>query len=159
MNIRRVLAQLNSLFGLAAAFYAFSVEQKLGHPGYVPGCSGIFGGDCGAVFSSSYGHLLSHWGLVPRGHPLDLSLAVIGIILYTCYFVALSYPRPWPYREVLFLTVAVAGALFSCYLLYVIKFILKEFCIVCASFHTCNFLMLLLAISEYRRPSTRPKRE
>jgi len=159
MSKRRLAAQLNSLFGMGVAFYALSVEQQLGHPGYVPGCSGVFGGDCGAVFSSPYGHILSHWGVVPRGHVLDLSLAAIGILLYTVYFIALSYPRSWHYREALFLAVAVGGAIFSCYLVYVIKFILNEFCIVCASFHGCNFLMLLLAIFEYRKPTTRPKRE
>ena len=43
---------------------------------------------CTAVFKSSYAHLFSHWGLVPKGHPLDLSLAVLGLTLYGCYFVA-----------------------------------------------------------------------
>ena len=43
---------------------------------------------CTAVFSSSYAHLFSHWGLVPKGHPLDLSLAIMGMGLYGAYFVA-----------------------------------------------------------------------
>ena len=43
-----------------------------------------------------------------------------------------------------------------CYLLYVIKFILKEFCIVCFSFHMCNFSMLVLAILEYNNPEIKP---
>ena len=30
------------------------------------------------VFGSSYGHILSHWGILEKGHPLDLSLATTG---------------------------------------------------------------------------------
>merc|ERR1712176_1250302 len=113
-------------------------------------CSGSWtGGNCATVFKSKYGHILSHWGIVPKGSVLDLSLAVSGLILYSAYFLAISIRFYFPFREELFLAVAVGGACFSVYLLYVIKFILKEFCIVCFSFHMCNFSMLALAIFEY----------
>ena len=62
-------------------------------------------------------------------------------------------PFRFPLRETLFLAVASAGACFSIYLLYVIKVVLQDFCIVCASFHAANFCMLVLAILEYRSPS------
>ena len=106
---------------------------------------------CTAVFKSSYAHLFSHWGLVPKGHPLDLSLAIIGVALYGAYFVAgcLWHALPAGFRSQLFLTVAAGGGCFSCYLLYVLKFILKDFCIVCTGFHCVNFSMLALAILEY----------
>merc|ERR1712146_492701 len=133
---------------------AWYVETKMdADPFYVPACnSAFFGGSCGTVFKSSYGRILSHWGIVEKGSPLDLSLAITGIILYSAYFVAISVRFRFPFREELFLAVAVAGAIFSCYLLYVIKFILKDFCIVCATFHACNFTMLSLAFFEYRNP-------
>ena len=35
-------------------------------------------------------------------------------------------------------------------LLYVLKFILGDFCIVCTGFHVVNFSMLVVAIFEYR---------
>ena len=58
----------------------------------------------------------------------------------------------------LLLTVASASACFSVYLLYVLKFILKDFCIVCTTFHCINFSMLFLcAIPNYRKLS--PKKE
>ena len=109
---------------------------------------------CTAVFKSSYAHLFSHWGLVPKGHPLDLSLAIIGVALYGAYFVAgcLWHALPAGFRPQLFLTVAAGGGCFSCYLLYVLKFILKDFCIVCTGFHCVNFSMLTLAILEYWSP-------
>ena len=107
---------------------------------------------CTAVFSSSYAHLFSHWGLVPKGSDLDLGLAAAGIILYSAYFVAacLWDVIPPGFRKTLFLAVASAGGCFSCYLLYVLKFILGDFCIVCTGFHTVNFAMLAVAIFEYR---------
>ena len=42
------------------------------------------------VFRSVYAHILSHWGLVQPGSPLDLSLAVAGLGLYSAYFIAIS---------------------------------------------------------------------
>lgn len=50
-------------------------ENQLDDPFYEPACSGMFGGNCGKVFKSEYAHILSHWGVVPKGHPADLSLA------------------------------------------------------------------------------------
>lgn len=99
---------------------------------------------CTEVFKSEYGHILSHMGIVPKPvegvhHPLDLSLAVIGLVLYSAYFLAACLWSVIPFRKPLFLTVATAGACFSCYLLYVLKFILQDFCIVCTGFHCVNF--------------------
>merc|ERR1712187_296171 len=134
------------------------VESKLDDPFYEPMCSSSWtGGNCGTVFKSRYGHILSHWGLVAKDSLLDISLASSGLILYSAYFFAISIRFHFPFREQLFLGVATAGAIFSCYLLYVIKFVLKEFCIVCFSFHCCNFTMLFLAVREYCSPEVKPK--
>lgn len=65
------------------------VEAKLANnPFYKPACETSWG-SCSTVFKSEYAHILSHWGLVPKGHPLDLSLAAAGIIVYSVY---LLYP-------------------------------------------------------------------
>lgn len=53
---------------------------------------------------SSYGHILSHWDLLPKGHPLDLSLALAGLLLYGAYFVAGALWNVIPLRAALFLT-------------------------------------------------------
>mmetsp|Transcript_31278 Transcript_31278/g.51791 ORF Transcript_31278/g.51791 Transcript_31278/m.51791 type:complete len:161 (+) Transcript_31278:21-503(+) len=143
--------QLLGMSGFSIALYALSVEANLDTPGYEALCDIGASFSCTAVFKSSYSHVMSHWGLVPKGHPLDLSLAVVGMILYGAYFVAggpLWYVIPA--RATLFLSVASVGAAFSCYLLYVLKFILGDFCIVCTGFHCVNFSMLALAIFEAR---------
>jgi len=87
---------------------------------------------------------------VPRGHDLDLSLAVAGMFLYAAYFLAGILWDFIPFRPALFLAVATIGGAFSTYLVYVLKFILGDFCIVCFGFHCVNYTMLLLAIFEAR---------
>ena len=103
---------------------------------------------CTNVFTSSYSHILSHWEIVPSGHALDLSLAEAGFLLYTAYFV---YPILTfiPARKTLLMTAATAGTMFSCYILYVLKFVLGDFCIVCTSFHVVNFIMFYLSWKEF----------
>lgn len=112
--------------GICVAVYAMYVEYKLQDPFYQPACSASWtGGDCATVFKSAYGHILSHWGIVSKGSALDLSLPVLGLVLYTSYWWAISIP-PFPFREELFLGAATGGACFSVYLLYVIKVILQD---------------------------------
>lgn len=149
--LRSRKVQLLGLLGFAISMYALSVEANLNNPDYEALCDFGASFSCTAVFSSKYAHILSAWGVVPAGHPLDLSLAVAGMLLYGAYFVA-GGPL-WsvmPARAAVFLTVASCGAAFSCYLLYVLKVILKDFCIVCAGFHCVNFSMFTLAVFEAR---------
>ena len=94
--------------------------------------------------------------LAPKSHALDLSLAITGILLCSAYFVAISVRVKFPFREQLFF----GGRPRRCDL-----FVLpvrhqvhsEDFCIVCASFHVCNFSMLVLAVLEYRNPEVMRK--
>eukprot|EP00939_MAST-03C_sp_MAST-3C-sp1_P000344 g344.t1 len=162
MLSRNVCIHLNALIGFLVACYAYHVEYQLEQPGYEAACDlgTVFGirMSCTKVFTSSYAHILSHWGLVESGHAMDLSLAESGMFLYFCYFV---YPilTCIPMRKALFLAAAVAGGLFSCYLLYVLKFVLGDFCIVCTTFHCVNFGMLYLAVCEQRSKGNEATKE
>merc|ERR1712166_1015256 len=68
---------LLDLAGMITAYYAYHVESKLHDPFYKPVCETSWG-SCATVFRSSYAHLVSHFGIVPPGHALDLSLAESG---------------------------------------------------------------------------------
>ena len=147
---RATKVELLGLAGFSVALYALSVEMHMDEEGYEAMCDiGQFF-SCTAVFKSSYGHILSHWGVLPPGHPLDLSLALVGMLLYGAYFIAGAIWNSIPCRAALFLAVSSSGALFSTNLLYVLKFILGDFCIVCTCFHAINFSMFALAIVEAR---------
>ena len=156
---RSAKVQLLAMLGCGIAGYALTVETHMDDEGYEAMCDIAAKFSCTEVFRSVYAHPLSHWGLVAKGSEGDLGLAVAGIILYASYFFAACLWDLIPFRKPLFLTVATAGAAFSCYLLYVLKFILGDFCIVCTGFHVVNFSMLALAILEYKdRSPARSKR-
>eukprot|EP00435_Cladocopium_sp_Y103_P069701 s238_g33.t2 len=103
-----------AIVGIIVATYALYVENRLKDPFYQPGCSASWtGGDCATVFKSSYGHILSHWGIVPKGSVLDFSLPILGLVLYGSYWCAISISSPFPFREKIFLTAAIGGILFN----------------------------------------------
>eukprot|EP01062_Namystynia_karyoxenos_P062437 TRINITY_DN55318_c0_g1_i1.p1 TRINITY_DN55318_c0_g1~~TRINITY_DN55318_c0_g1_i1.p1 ORF type:complete len:189 (+),score=75.19 TRINITY_DN55318_c0_g1_i1:75-569(+) len=146
--------------GVLVSAYALHVEEQLRkNPFYEPACNTGWG-SCATVFQSAYAHPLSAWGILPKGHPLDLSLAVAGILNYLVYIL---YPtrlfRMLPRPESVLMLIASAGIVFSCYLLYVLKVILKDFCIVCAAFHAINFSMFFFgALPEFRNPKVHRRR-
>mmetsp|Transcript_22887 Transcript_22887/g.71767 ORF Transcript_22887/g.71767 Transcript_22887/m.71767 type:complete len:160 (+) Transcript_22887:109-588(+) len=149
---RRV--QLLGVAGVCVSLYALHVERSMAaNPFYEPACVTRWG-SCATVFQSSHAHLLSHWNLVAKAGPLDLSLATLGALNYGLY---VAYPL-WPSRAkaAALLALASASCAFSVYLLYVLKFILNDFCIVCSTFHLINFSMLLFgAVPAYRRTNSK----
>merc|ERR1711998_269153 len=157
MRWKKTLVQLLAILGLTTASYALYVENQLtDNPFYKPACETSWG-SCSTVFKSEYAHIISHWGIVPKGSALDLSLASAGLGVYSVY---LLYPTklfrmmPNPHNFLLFMSIG--GCIFSAYLLYVLKFILQDFCIVCTTFHFTNFSMLAVVIMEYRNPTIHP---
>lgn len=142
-----MLVQGLGIAGIVVSLYAMHVEHSMAaNPFYEPACVTRWG-SCATVFQSDYSHLLSHWKLVEKKGPLDLSLAFMGVLNYGLY---VAYPI-WK-SPTLLLVIATCSCCFSCYLLYVLKFILKDFCIVCTTFHVINFSTLFFAaIPGYRQ--------
>ena len=134
-------------------YSALSGQQSLPmhEDGYEAMCDISSTFSCTEVFKSKYARPLSNWGLVNEGSSLDIGLATAGIILYSAYFLAacLWHAIHPAVRKPLFLSVASCSSAFSVYLLYVLKFILGDFCIVCTGFHCINFSMFALALFEY----------
>ena len=123
---RATKVQCLAMLGCGIAGYALSVEAHMDDPDYEAMCDIAAKFSCTEVFRSEYAHPLSHWGLVPPGHDLDIGLAAAGIMLYSAYFVAACLWDVMPARKPLFLTVASASAAFSCYLLYILKFVVRR---------------------------------
>jgi len=133
--------------GFLVSLYALHVESELANElveDYQPMCVTQYG-SCTAVFSSEYAHLLSHWGLVEKGSALDLSLATLGAFNYGLYALFPFWPLGRSAAATALLAISLASCGFSVYLLYVLKMILKDFCIVCTTFHAINFSMLFFA--------------
>lgn len=156
---RKSKVAMLAMLGCAIATYALSVEAHMDEDGYEAMCDISAVISCTEVFRSPYAHPLSLWGLVPVGDALDIGLASAGILLYGAYLLAAFLWDVIPFRKPLFLAVASGSATFSLYLLYVLKFILGDFCIVCTGFHVVNFSMLAVAVFEYRDSATAPSKK
>eukprot|EP00629_Pelagomonadales_sp_RCC1024_P018014 CAMPEP_0119278286 /NCGR_PEP_ID=MMETSP1329-20130426/18819_1 /TAXON_ID=114041 /ORGANISM="Genus nov. species nov., Strain RCC1024" /LENGTH=144 /DNA_ID=CAMNT_0007278795 /DNA_START=117 /DNA_END=548 /DNA_ORIENTATION=+ len=130
--------------GAIVSLYAWHVEHSMAaNPFYEPSCVTRWG-SCAAVFTSDYAHLLSHWGLVERKSALDLSLATLGFANYAVFALFPKWPLSRESAAAFLLFVSTCSVGFSCYLLYVLKFILRDFCVVCTTFHVINFSMFFL---------------
>ena len=136
--------------GALVALYAMHVERAMADPFYEPMCVTRWG-SCAAVFSSVYAHPLSNWGLVSQGSDLDFSLAFLGILNYGVFALFPVWPLQRAAAAKVLLAISVASCLFSIYLLYVLKVLLDDFCVVCTTFHVINFSTLVFgAVPAYR---------
>lgn len=140
------IIQLASLAGLAVSMYALHVEYEAakaeasgGH--YEALCDIDEGMSCSAVLHSSYGHILSHWGVVPKGHALDLPNALLGAVFYAVALIHKDLGLP----RVLFLGASVLSVAFSLYLATVLKFVLHDACLVCITSYALNAVIFVAA--------------
>ncbi len=141
---------LLGIAGALVALYALHVERSMRDPFYEPMCVTRWG-SCAAVFSSVYAHPLSHWGLVSQGSDFDFSLAFLGLLNYGVFALFPVWPLKRAAAAKALLAISVASCLFSVYLLYVLKVLLDDFCVVCTTFHVINFSTLFFgAVPAYR---------
>ena len=140
-----------SLAGLAISAYALYVEARLAaDDDYAPPCDikkgRLKGASCSSVFTSPHGKILSKWKLVRRGSALDFSNAALGAAFYvmTALHDALLPAAP----PLLLLAACAASLLFSAYLAYILRYVLKEFCVVCYSMYAVNVALAVLAAAR-----------
>ena len=142
--------------GALVALYALHVERAMADPFYEPMCVTRWG-SCAAVFSSAYAHPLSHWGLVAQGSDFDFSLAFLGILNYGVFALFPVWPLKRDVAAKALLAISIASCLFSVYLLYVLKVLLDDFCVVCTTFHVINFSTLVFGAVPAYRATAAPK--
>ncbi len=144
-----------SLVGVAVTGYALYVEAQLAAAKktgnhYEALCDINARSSCTAVLGSSYGHILSHWGLVAPGSALDVSNAAMGLLFYVAAALHDWWLAPFPVSPPLVLLLAASGSLvFSAYLAWVLAYVLHEFCVVCTSMYVINFVIWVAAVSLY----------
>eukprot|EP00621_Florenciella_sp_RCC1693_P003320 CAMPEP_0182545462 /NCGR_PEP_ID=MMETSP1323-20130603/34581_1 /TAXON_ID=236787 /ORGANISM="Florenciella parvula, Strain RCC1693" /LENGTH=140 /DNA_ID=CAMNT_0024756617 /DNA_START=1 /DNA_END=423 /DNA_ORIENTATION=+ len=127
--------------------YAVYVEEmKFDDPSYEALCDVELWGmsmSCSKVLASSYGHILSHWGIVPHKSALDWANASLGGIFYLIMLGSAPLPRA------LTLFISSLSCAFSLYLAYVLKYVLEDFCIVCVSSYIVNGLIFVFAYKRF----------
>jgi vitamin-K-epoxide reductase (warfarin-sensitive) len=152
------LCRLAALFGMSASLYALYVElevEKAAGLGLEFHAACDRGGmSCSRVLSSSYAHILSHWQLVEKHSALDISNAILG---FAFYLFALVHDKvvPGAAGRMLLLVGSVGSLAFSMYLAYVLKVVLKDFCIVCTSMYVANMIIFVTAARRALSPALR----
>ena len=141
------------LVGLGLSSYAYYVElMKESDEKYVALCDIGENMSCSRVFNSKYG---KGFGLVTlltgdEKHVLNQPNAMYGIVFYSLLgllFVCGSGSRFLANLQ-LFSFLLANGM--SCYLGYILYFVLQDLCVVCISTYLVNFLLLLLNFCKKR---------
>ena len=140
-----------SLLGIALNLYTIHVEMRLNEvPDYEAACDIGSWSSCSKVFSSPWAHIFSHWGLVTRGGLLDLSLPKLAImyqLLLLCYPCARS---KWKLlMPTVYLAMACMSVAFTVYLASILKLVLMEFCIICATTYVINACCFTCILLDY----------
>ena len=115
--MKGIILMILSIIGFAVSYYIFYSKKYDKHL-YCP-----IGQDCDAVVKSKYGKTFGIENTIP-GMLYYVVIFAYGILLNRNVFIAL----PVYYFIV---GISVASVLFSLYLVYVQKFILKKWCIYC----------------------------
>eukprot|EP00933_Yihiella_yeosuensis_P014093 TRINITY_DN12761_c0_g1_i2.p1 TRINITY_DN12761_c0_g1~~TRINITY_DN12761_c0_g1_i2.p1 ORF type:complete len:169 (-),score=17.95 TRINITY_DN12761_c0_g1_i2:151-657(-) len=148
---RLLVLEFFVILGIALNIYTMYVESQIAQvPGYVPACNLGSWSSCSKVFTSPYAHILSYWGLVEKGSTLDLSLPQLAIpyfLLLMFYPVARKMSNLMP---IVFLGIGIASIGFNVYLACILKFVLKEFCVICASTYFINGSCFTCIVLDYR---------
>lgn len=151
--LHRWTSLLLYITGIGLSSYAFYVEiQKELDPNYVALCDFSEEISCSRVFNSKYG---KGFGLVTlitgdEKHFLNQPNALFGIIFYSVLgmlFLCGGSSRFLAHLQ--FFSFLIANGM-SCYLGYILYFVLKDLCVVCISTYAVNFLLLILSWCKKR---------
>ena len=156
---QRWLTLLLYVAGLGLSGYALFVEQaKEADKDYVALCDINENVTCSKVFTSKYG---KGFGLVAMitgddNHILNQPNSIYGLIFYSLMgLLYLCGSRSRFLASLQFYAFIVANGM-SCYLGYILYFVLKDMCVVCVSTYAVNFLLLLLTFCHRRRLRIKP---
>lgn len=142
------LTFLLGVCGLVLSMYALHVEHMV----EASQASGVhyealcdiqsIGASCSSVFTSEWGKLMSHLGLVPKDSPLDLPNAVYGAIYYVVVLIHSFLPK----GEAVLLVSTVGAVASTAVLAYVLAFVLHDICVVCMSTYVVNISLLTIVV-------------
>eukprot|EP00927_Polykrikos_kofoidii_P054848 TRINITY_DN49201_c0_g1_i1.p2 TRINITY_DN49201_c0_g1~~TRINITY_DN49201_c0_g1_i1.p2 ORF type:complete len:165 (-),score=31.54 TRINITY_DN49201_c0_g1_i1:103-597(-) len=149
--LRILLLELFVLLGFAISGYTIHVENQINKvPGYVAACDLGAWSQCTKVFSSPWAHILRHWGLVEEGSILDFSLPELAIFWFLALFFYPVFRKKLPMAPEVFALLGLGSLGFNAYLGFVLKFKLKEFCIICFSTYVINCSCVACLFFDYR---------
>lgn len=116
---------------------------------YVAMCDVAERVSCSAVITSEYSKLFTLIGLVPQDSVLDVPNANYGLVFYMGLLLVYVLSSRIPHAKTLLLIAAIASALLSLVLLYIMLTILHDVCLVCMCTHMCNAVILTVAVLDF----------
>jgi vitamin-K-epoxide reductase (warfarin-sensitive) len=142
------LLRFSAFVGAAVSLYALWTEHKISAAAaagdeFSPICDIRGFASCSKVLTSDYSYPLSLCGLVPRGHTMDVSNAFAGLLWYL--LAAIHAYLPLLRQPSIFLALSVGSLGYSCFLFYVLKFILRDLCLVCVLMYIANIGIFIAA--------------
>lgn len=91
--------------------------------------------------------MLSMYGLVPKDSIWDVSNAAMGAVFYAGVIVHDFLPLPFPRETTLLLSLGSLG--YSGFLFYIIKYVIKDFCIVCGGMYIANIVIFIGTLGRF----------
>jgi len=107
---------------------------------YVAFCDINEGMSCSKVFSSPYARGFGLVGpLLGESHPLNESNSMYGVAFYSVLLLFSLFNYRFLATLQMILSASAIGV--SCYLAYILHFVLQDFCVVCVSTYAVNLLL------------------
>uniref|UniRef100_A0A336LL03 vitamin-K-epoxide reductase (warfarin-sensitive) n=1 Tax=Culicoides sonorensis TaxID=179676 RepID=A0A336LL03_CULSO len=137
-----------SLIGTLISCYGFYVEyQAESNTNYTAMCDISEAVSCTKVFSTEYGKGFGVVGkILGKESALNVPNGVYGLIFYSIMLVTslmkcgkIARIQKW---------MAITSNLLSCYLAYLLYFVIQNFCVVCVSLYVVNAFLLVFSIQK-----------
>jgi len=139
-----------SLAGIGLSAFALYVEKKMEEDeNFVPMCDISEEISCSVVFSSKYARGFGLIGpYLGEEHPLNQPNPVYGVAFFSIMaFLSLFNRRFIATLQVL---LSLASCAMSCYLGYLLHFVIKSVCLICVATYAVNFLLFVFSICKRR---------
>ncbi|MBN3308372.1 VKORL protein, partial [Amia calva] len=144
----RIARLLVCLLGILLSFYAFHVErEKARDPEYRAMCDVSESVSCSKVFTSRWGRGFGLLGSIfGKNSAMNQPNSVYGLVFYV--FQLLLGMTVSAVAALALMTSSIVSVVGSLYLSYILYFVLKDFCILCLTTYTLNFILFVL---NYKR--------
>merc|ERR1712212_391568 len=150
---QRWLSLFLYFFGLTISAYSYYVSMaKKADENYVALCDIDEKISCSKVFTSKYG---KGFGLVElitgdETHPMNQPNSLYGIIFYALFGMLYLCSGSSNFLANLQFYSFILANVMSCYLGYILYFVLEDLCVLCLSTYVVNFMLLLLSYCKKR---------
>ena len=147
LSVRTSLAAVGWVLSVYAVYVEYKMEHNVAQTDqeFTALCDiEAIGASCSKVFTLPQGKLLSYFGIIPRGHVLDVPNAMLGVFFYAQQLLLPVLPST---LNKLIVSAAFASTVF---LAIQLTFVLGDLCILCWSTHIINSIFFYQTVIAER---------